>query len=132
MRTPFAIKGGGHTTNPGFSSTSGVQIAMVRFNTVTVDQAASTVAVGAKLLWDDVYKEAFDGAGLNVVSGRVPGIGVPALRLVEVGISLPSWPYLRLLIGAQKGVHGRRASLGLRLIRLSHTNWFSKVEQFEM
>jgi hypothetical protein len=80
MRTPFAVKGGGHTTNPGFSSTLGVQIAMVRFNTITVDHVASTVAVGAGLLWDDVYR-ALDGTGLNVVGGRVPGIGVAGLTL---------------------------------------------------
>ena len=53
---------------------------MARFNTVTVDQAASTVAVGPGLLWDDVYK-ALDGTGLNVVGGRVPGIGVAGLTL---------------------------------------------------
>jgi len=53
---------------------------MVRFNTVTVDQAASTVAVGAGLLWDDVYK-ALDGTGLNVVGSRVPGIGVAGFTL---------------------------------------------------
>ena len=29
---------------------------MVRFNTVAIDNSASTVAVGAGLLWDDVYK----------------------------------------------------------------------------
>jgi hypothetical protein len=58
----------------------GVQIAMVRFNTVTIDQSASTVAIGAGLLWDDVYK-ALDGSGLNVVGGRVPGIGVAGLAL---------------------------------------------------
>ena len=53
---------------------------MVRFNTVTIDHYASTVAVGAGLLWDDVYK-ALDGTGLNVVGGRVPGIGVGGLTL---------------------------------------------------
>ena len=53
---------------------------MVRFNTVTVDKAASTVAVGAGLLWDDVYK-ALDGTGLNVVGGHVPGIGVAGFTL---------------------------------------------------
>ena len=79
-RTPFAVKGGGHATNPGFSSTLGVQIAMVRFNTVTIDHAGSTVCVGAGLLWDDVYK-ALDGTGLNVVGGRVPGIDVAGLAL---------------------------------------------------
>ena len=53
---------------------------MVRFNTVTIDHSASTVAVGAGLLWNDVYK-ALDGTGLNVVGCRVPGIGVAGLTL---------------------------------------------------
>ncbi|KAI0251578.1 hypothetical protein BJV78DRAFT_1126057 [Lactifluus subvellereus] len=79
-RTPFAVKGGGHTSNPGFSSTPGVHIAMTRFNTVTVNQTASTVAIGAGLLWDDVYA-ALDGTGLNVVGGRVRGVGVAGFIL---------------------------------------------------
>ncbi|KAI0289881.1 FAD-binding domain-containing protein [Multifurca ochricompacta] len=79
-RTPFAVKGGGHSTILGFSSTSGVQISMNRFNSVTVDNATSTVAIGAGLLWDDVYR-ALDGTGLNVVGGRVPGVGVAGLTL---------------------------------------------------
>ncbi|KAK0199343.1 hypothetical protein DFS33DRAFT_237454 [Desarmillaria ectypa] len=31
IQMPFRVKGGAHATNPGFSSTSGVQIAMRRF-----------------------------------------------------------------------------------------------------
>ncbi|KAI0061219.1 FAD-binding domain-containing protein [Artomyces pyxidatus] len=79
-RTPFAVKGGGHTTNPGFSSTEGVQIAMSRFNTVTVNAADGTVDVGAGLTWDQVYA-ALDGTGINVVGGRIPGVGVAGLTL---------------------------------------------------
>ncbi|KAK0224265.1 hypothetical protein IW262DRAFT_1459328 [Armillaria fumosa] len=30
-RVPFGVRGGGHATNPGFSSTTGVQIATTRF-----------------------------------------------------------------------------------------------------
>lgn len=79
-RTPFAIKGGGHATNPGFSSTSGVQISMTRFNNVTLNRAASTVEIGAGLVWDDVYR-ALDGTGLNVAGGRVAGVGVAGFIL---------------------------------------------------
>jgi FAD/FMN-containing dehydrogenase len=79
-RTPFAVKGGGHGTNPGFSSTTGVQIAMTRFSQVVVDKTASLVEVGAGLVWDDVYK-ALDGTGLNVVGGRVSGVGVAGVTL---------------------------------------------------
>jgi FAD/FMN-containing dehydrogenase len=80
MRTPFAVKGGGHATNPGFSSTTGVQIAMTRFNQVVIDKTASLVEVGAGLIWDDVYKK-LDGTGLNVVGGSVSGVGVAGFTL---------------------------------------------------
>ncbi|KAI0061079.1 FAD-binding domain-containing protein [Artomyces pyxidatus] len=74
------IKGGGHASNPGFSSTAGVQIAMTRFSTVTNNAASKTVDVGAGLIWDDVYK-ALDGSGVNIVGGRVPGVGVAGFTL---------------------------------------------------
>ncbi|KAI0291679.1 hypothetical protein BC826DRAFT_469243 [Russula brevipes] len=70
-RTPFAVKGGGHSTNPGFSSTSGVQIAMSRFNHTKVDFAEETVEIGAGLIRDQVYV-ALNSTGVNVVGGRVP------------------------------------------------------------
>jgi FAD/FMN-containing dehydrogenase len=53
---------------------------MTRFNTTTVDKRAKTVAIGAGLLWDDVYA-ALDGTGLNVVGGRVRGVGVAGFVL---------------------------------------------------
>ncbi|KAI0048657.1 FAD-binding domain-containing protein [Auriscalpium vulgare] len=79
-RTPFAVKGGGHNPNPGFSSTTGVQIAMTRFNQVVNNVATGTVDVGAGLTWDDVYDE-LDGSGVNVVGGRVTGVGVAGFTL---------------------------------------------------
>ncbi|PBK61210.1 FAD dependent oxidoreductase [Armillaria solidipes] len=79
-KTPFAIKGGGHATNQGFSSTTGVQIAMTRFNEVTYDPATQTAVIGAGNIWDDVY-EILDAQGVNVVGGRVTGIGVAGLTL---------------------------------------------------
>ncbi|KAH8989201.1 FAD dependent oxidoreductase [Lactarius hatsudake] len=77
-RTPFAVKGGGHTGNPGFSSTRGVQISMIRFNNVTV--GSGTVELGPGLTWDQVYA-ALDPTGVNVIGGRVPGVGVAGLTL---------------------------------------------------
>ncbi|KAI0043440.1 FAD-binding domain-containing protein [Auriscalpium vulgare] len=79
-KTPFAVKGGGHATNPGFSSTRGVQIAMTRFNQVVNNAAAGTVDIGAGLLWDEVYS-ALDGTGQNVVGGRIQGVGVAGVTL---------------------------------------------------
>ncbi|KAI9465692.1 FAD-binding domain-containing protein [Lactarius psammicola] len=79
-RTPFAMKGGGHSTNPGFSSTKGVQIALARFNDTKVNYEDGTVEVGPGLTWDQVYT-ALDSTGVNVVGGRIPGVGVAGLTL---------------------------------------------------
>ena len=74
------VKGGGHSSNPGFSSTEGVQIAIARFSEVTYDAAAGTATVGAGLIWDDVYA-ALAPLGVNVVGGRVTGVGVAGFTL---------------------------------------------------
>lgn len=76
-RTPFAVKGGGHAYNPGFSSTRGVQISLARFNKLTVDSTAGTVELGSGLTWDEVY----DPTGVNVIGARLPGVGVADVTL---------------------------------------------------
>ncbi|KAG0707247.1 hypothetical protein DFH29DRAFT_980030 [Suillus ampliporus] len=78
--TPFAVKGGGHASNPGFSSTTGVQIAMSRFSDITYDAQSQTATIGAGLVWDDVYA-ALEPYGVNVVGGRVTGVGVAGFTL---------------------------------------------------
>jgi FAD/FMN-containing dehydrogenase len=79
-RVPFTVKGGGHATNPGFSSTSGVHISMTRFNDIVIREGGRTVEVGAGLTWTDVYKYLVP-KGLNVVGGRLDGVGVAGLTL---------------------------------------------------
>lgn len=49
-RTPFAIKSGGHASNPGFSSTTGVHISLVRLNKVTLSSNKKTVEIGTGLV----------------------------------------------------------------------------------
>ncbi|KAF8188907.1 hypothetical protein K438DRAFT_2145941 [Mycena galopus ATCC 62051] len=78
--TSFAVKGGGHTTNPGFSSTLGVHISMARFSGVTYDATNGTATIGTGLIWDDVYI-ALEPFGVNVVGGRLSGVGVAGLAL---------------------------------------------------
>lgn len=75
------MKGGGHAYNSGFSSTTGVQIAMKKFNEVTYNATSSTVRVGSGNVWDDVYA-ALVPLGVNVVGGRVPGVGKALLSHV--------------------------------------------------
>lgn len=79
-RTPFAVKGGGHASNPNFSSTTGVHISMYRFSQVVYNPATQTAQIGAGLIWDEVYA-ALDPYGVNVLGGRVSGVGVAGLIL---------------------------------------------------
>ncbi|KAL7284766.1 hypothetical protein ACG7TL_002073 [Trametes sanguinea] len=79
-KTPFAVKGGGHAMNPHYSSTTGVQISMARFNEVNYDANANTAQVGAGLIWDDVYA-ALEPHAAGAVGGRVSGIGVAGFSL---------------------------------------------------
>ncbi|KAJ7764427.1 FAD-binding domain-containing protein [Mycena metata] len=78
--TSFAVKGGGHTANPGFSSTTGVHLSMARFSGVSYDASRATVTIGSGLVWDDVY-EALEPYGVNVVGGRASGVGVAGFTL---------------------------------------------------
>jgi len=41
-RTPFAIKSGGHASNPGWSSTTGVQISLANIKQVTLSADKNT------------------------------------------------------------------------------------------
>ncbi|KAI0033274.1 FAD-binding domain-containing protein [Vararia minispora EC-137] len=91
-RTPFGVKGGGHSTNIGFSSTLGVQISMNRFNEITLSGDKTTVDVGAGLIWDDIYA-VLNGSGVNVVGGRIPGVGVAGFTLGGVGYTWKTSQY---------------------------------------
>ena len=53
---------------------------MFRFSEVNYDAEAQTVDVGAGLVWDDVYA-ALEPFGVNVVGGRVTGVGVAGFSL---------------------------------------------------
>ncbi|KAN0114373.1 hypothetical protein V8E52_006869 [Russula decolorans] len=79
-RVPFAVKGGGHATNPGFSSTPGVHISMTRFDEIVIRKDNQTVEIGAGLTWTDVYTYLVP-KGFNVVGGRLNGVGVAGLTL---------------------------------------------------
>ena len=61
---------------------------MSRFNDTKVNVEDETVEVGPGLTWDQVY-ETLSPTGVNVVGGRVGGIGVAGL-ILGGGKSLPS------------------------------------------
>ncbi|RAL65682.1 hypothetical protein DID88_005350 [Monilinia fructigena] len=79
-KTPFAIKSGGHASNPGFSSTPGVFISLAKLNHVKLASDKSSVEIGTGNRWTEVYS-ALDGTNVNVVGGRVSGPGVGGLTL---------------------------------------------------
>ncbi len=83
-RVPFGVESGGHTLNPGFSSTTGAQIRMTRFQNVIYHSNNQTVDVGPGLIWDNVYA-ALDPYNITVVGGRVTGVGVGE-RVIGVGV----------------------------------------------
>ena len=53
---------------------------MTRFNDTKVNFTSGTVDVGAGLTWGKVYG-VLAPTGVNVVGGRVPGVGVAGLTL---------------------------------------------------
>ena len=61
---------------------------MSRFNEIRVNSMYRAVEVGAGLTWDQVYAT-LGPTGVNVVGGRVPGVGVAGLTLGG-GECLPS------------------------------------------
>ena len=79
-RLPLAVKGSGHAINPAFSSTPRVHISMTRFNDIVIQEDCQTVEVWVGLTWTDVYKYLVL-KGLNVVGGRLDGVGVAGLTL---------------------------------------------------
>ena len=65
---------------------------MSRFNETKVNSASGTVEVGPGLTWDQVYAT-LEPTGVNVVGGRMPGVGVGGLTLGggEYVLSSESW-----------------------------------------
>ena len=74
-RIRFAVKGAGHASNQGFSSTPGVTISLDKFQQVNLSGDKKTVDVGPGNIWDNVYS-GLEGTGIAVVGGRVSGVGV--------------------------------------------------------
>lgn len=89
---------------------------MARFNQVVYNASTQTATIGAGLIWDDVYA-ALEPHGVNVVGGRVSGVGVAGFTLGG-----GAWPCRRQ--------RGRIQTDGLRVltpqaIRGSRINWVS-------
>ncbi|KAG1803352.1 uncharacterized protein BJ212DRAFT_1438885 [Suillus subaureus] len=79
-QTPFGVKSGGHATNAGFSSTSGVEIALYSFSDVVYNSTTQTATLGMGLIWDEVYV-ALEPYGMTVVGPKITGIGIGGITL---------------------------------------------------
>ena len=77
----FQVKSGGHTSNPGFSSTKGIQIYTGKFSQVTYDVASGTSVIGTGLIWDNVYQQ-LQEHNVTVLGGRSTGVS---------GCNAPDW-----------------------------------------
>jgi len=53
---------------------------MYRFADVVYNPSTQTADIGAGLVWDDVYA-ALEPHGVNVIGGRVSGVGVAGFTL---------------------------------------------------
>lgn len=76
------VKGGGHATNPEFSSTKGVLISLSRFNSITFNSQTKELSVGAGCLSEELYKfirplnyNIVGGGGAVGISGWILGGG---------------------------------------------------------
>ena len=84
----FAVRGGGHSPNPGASSSNGgVLIDLSLLCDVIPSEDGSSVDIGGGAKWGDVYR-VLDEKGLAVVGGRNLDVGVGGLTLG--GMFLPS------------------------------------------
>ena len=103
---------------------------MTRFNQVIVNETDSTVEVGAGLTWDTVY-QVLNGTGLNVVGGRVLGVGVAGFVLGGGEWSSGSIVFWWTNNHEKKAIPGRRTSMDLRSIISSRTSSCFRTERFK-
>ncbi|CAG8908832.1 unnamed protein product [Penicillium egyptiacum] len=77
LETKFAIRSGGHNTNPGFSSigSDGVLIALEKLDTISLSADRGTVTVGPGNKWESVYKY-LQPYNLTALGGREVVVGV--------------------------------------------------------
>ncbi|KAF5345704.1 hypothetical protein D9758_013041 [Tetrapyrgos nigripes] len=80
VRAPFAVKGGGHSSNVRFSSTTGVQISLENFNQIIPDPYTNTLQLGPSATWDEAYA-ALDPFNQVSTGARIPGVGVGGVLL---------------------------------------------------
>lgn len=81
-KVKFAVRSGGHSPNPGWSSIAelGILIDMSGVNKVSLDAEGKVASVGPGAYWGDV-SSALAPRGATVVGARAPYVGVGGLLL---------------------------------------------------
>tara|TARA_R110002060_G_scaffold23669_6_gene32179 strand:- start:302 stop:772 length:471 start_codon:yes stop_codon:yes gene_type:complete len=75
-RCPFGLKSGGHGHFAGQSCLDGgVQLDLIKLNSISIDRSKGTVLVGSGCTWRSVYTK-LQREGLIAVGGRSADVGV--------------------------------------------------------
>ncbi len=82
FQVQFAVRSGGHSPNPGWSSVTqpGILIDLSQLDDITISDDRKTVTVGPGQRWGNVFA-ALDPYGISVIGGRIPTVGVGGLLL---------------------------------------------------
>ncbi len=82
FESKFAIRSGGHTVAPGFSSVGndGILLALQNLDTLAISSDRKTMTIGTGNRWGAVYEYAAQN-GVNIVGGREPMVGVGGFLL---------------------------------------------------
>ncbi|KAI9450622.1 hypothetical protein BJY52DRAFT_172619 [Lactarius psammicola] len=101
---PFAVKGGGHTSNPGFSSTGGIQISLLRFNKISFNNDKILLTVGAGCVFDEIYKvirpenySIVGGGGSVGIGGWMMGGGY-SLKTNQYGLGIDNLVRVQIVL----------------------------------
>ncbi|KAH8797297.1 hypothetical protein DL96DRAFT_1788040 [Flagelloscypha sp. PMI_526] len=98
------VKGGGHTSNPGFSSTTGIHISMSRFNEIKYDDTTQSLAVGAGCVFHEIYRiirpknrNIVGGGGSVGIGGWILGGGY-SLKTNQYGLGIDNVVEIQLVL----------------------------------
>jgi hypothetical protein len=103
---------------------------MYRFSDVVYNPGSQTADIGAGLIWDDVYA-ALESHGVNVVGGRVSGVGVAGLTLgggsllLFMGVGRKSDTRCMSQV-----IHGKRINMVWRSTRSLRSSLLSQMEMW--
>lgn len=80
--TKFALRGGGHNPNAGWSSigSTGLLADLYQLKYLSLSQDKNIISIGPGNRWSNVYRY-LDRTGVSAAGGRVPEVGVSGLLL---------------------------------------------------